>query len=185
MCGHGYQAADHMAGRRVRCKHCGNTFQLPAEAVDASTPFKRTDDLEMAPLPPAGAPLKPDPLAPPSRANAAAAAVVAAAAAKKGGPLAGDNSAAAALPAAAAARTPVAAATGQDSDPEADAFLQEAPDDVFDEAFQQFTTVRGNTPFVFPGSMFLDRWLPGILVVMLVIWLFYQVLIAGVAGADG
>jgi hypothetical protein len=180
MCGHGYQAADHMAGRRVRCKHCGNTFQLPSEVIDASTPFQRPDLAE--PTPPAGVPLKPDPLAPPSRANAAAAAVIAAAAKKP--PLdaipvdddeADDVPVRAAPHAAHAPAAPPAARGGgaEESDPEADAFLQDAPDDVFDAAFQQFAPARGNTPFVFPGSMFLDRYLPAILVALLVPWLAY------------
>lgn len=173
-----------MAGRRVRCKHCGNTFQL-GQAVDTTTPFKRPDEVDI--VAPAGVPLKADPLAPPSRANAAAAAVLAAAAKKP--PLeaipidddeaetphtvitpVGPGGRAGAGRAAAAAR---AAGGEEESDPDADAGLQEAPDDVFDAAFVQFAPARGNTPFVFPGSMLLDRYLPAILVALLVPWLAY------------
>src|SRR5687768_15526938 len=152
MCGHGYQAADHMAGRRVRCKHCGNTFQLASEAIDAATPFRRPDEVDI--VAPVGAPLKPDPLAPPSRANAAAAAVIAAAAKKP--PLdaipVGDDDEAetphtvitpVGPGGAGAAVARAAGGDDEESDPEADAELQEAPDDVFDAAFGQFTPARG------------------------------------------
>jgi hypothetical protein len=49
-CGKHYEAPDHMAGRRVRCKNCGTTFQLPApvasaiEEDDAPIAMKRDED---------------------------------------------------------------------------------------------------------------------------------------------
>src|SRR3954467_7541029 len=42
-CGKRYQAADHMAGRRVRCKRCGTTFQLPAQPT-SDDPFEQSQD---------------------------------------------------------------------------------------------------------------------------------------------
>ncbi len=73
-CGKHYQAADHMAGRRVRCKNCGNTFQLLADGADASQPYRPPGDTGVVPSPNgtvsgtiSGSALAMDPMAPPSR----------------------------------------------------------------------------------------------------------------------
>jgi hypothetical protein len=138
-----------MAGRRVRCKHCGTTFQLPANPTSAD-PFEHHDagegsslgsvhgvlDLPVAPEPeepppphatyPEAAPPRPTPELPPPF---------------------GD----------------------EPYDPDADV------DSVFQDAFQEYAPARGNTPFVFPGSRVLDQWLPLALVVISLAWLGYQI----------
>src|SRR5690242_15602493 len=134
-----------MAGRRVRCKHCGTTFQLPPNPTSAD-PFEHHEDAavveapavvsrgvfdEPAPPPPrqtypGAAPPRPAPEIPPPF---------------------GD----------------------EPYDPDADV------DSVFQDAFQEFAPARGNTPFVFPGSHLLDQWLPLALVVISLGWLGYQI----------
>lgn len=137
-----------MAGRRVRCKHCGTTFQLPPNPTSAD-PFEHHDagegsslgsvhgvlDMPAAPEPeeapvqttfPHAAPQRPTPeIAPPF----------------------GD----------------------EPYDPDADV------DSVFQDAFQEYMPARGNTPFVFPGSHVLDQWLPLVLVIISLAWLAYQI----------
>ncbi len=131
-CGKRYHAADHMAGRRMRCKNCGATFQLPAaptsdepfeqpQITDADATISLTHHFQDR------SPTRPTPeLNPPF----------------------GD----------------------EPFDPNADV------DSVFQEAFQEYAPSRGNTPFVFPGSKELDRWVPAVLVTLSVAWLAYQTL---------
>jgi hypothetical protein len=134
-----------MAGRRVRCKHCGTTFQLPPNPTTAD-PFEYHDagegsslgsvhgvlDEPVAPEPPPqmtypeAAPPRPTPEIPPPF---------------------GD----------------------EPYDPDADV------DSVFQDAFQEYAPARGNTPFVFPGSHLLDQWLPLALVAISLAWLGYQI----------
>jgi hypothetical protein len=138
-----------MAGRRVRCKHCGTTFQLPPNPTSAD-PFQHHDDAAGEgsslgsvhgvldePLPPQetpppqttfpeAAPPRPTPEIPPPF---------------------GD----------------------EPYDPDADV------DSVFQDAFQEYAPARGNTPFVFPGSYLLDQYLPLVLVLISLAWLAYQV----------
>jgi hypothetical protein len=142
-----------MAGRRVRCKQCGVTFQLPNEPT-SDEPFQphfvdehdhsqgqRTgsllDDAHGPPeenaFQPAPIPVRPTPeIQPPF----------------------GD----------------------EPFDPNA----VEA-DSVFESAFQDFYPSRGNTPFVFPGSRGLDRWLPTVVVIGCLGWLAYLTLVPGEA----
>jgi hypothetical protein len=138
-----------MAGRRVRCKHCGTTFQLPPNPTSAD-PFEHqegTAGVEGSSLGsvhgvldevqqqqssphttyPEAAPPRPTPEIPPPF---------------------GDEA----------------------YDPDADV------DSVFQDAFQEYTPARGNTPFVFPGSHALDQWLPLVLVIISLTWLGYQIL---------
>jgi hypothetical protein len=138
-----------MAGRRVRCKHCGTTFQLPPNPTSAD-PFEQHEEAMAAegsslgsvhgvldempqesPPPPQttyspSTPVRPTPEIPPPF---------------------GD----------------------EPYDPDADV------DSVFQDAFQEYTPARGNTPFVFPGSHQLDQWLPLVLVVISLAWLAYQI----------
>jgi hypothetical protein len=141
-----------MAGRRVRCKHCGTTFQLPPNPTSAD-PFEHHEEAMAAEgsslgsvhgvldEPPALAPQEP-------------------------------SSPQTTYPEAAPPRpTPEIAPPFGDEpyDPDADV------DSVFQDAFQEYTPARGNTPFVFPGSHLLDQWLPLVLVVISLAWLAYQI----------
>jgi hypothetical protein len=135
-----------MAGRRVRCKHCGTAFQLPSNPTSAD-PFEHHEegmsegsslgsvhgvlDEPVAPEAPRqtypeSAPPRPTPEIPPPF---------------------GD----------------------EPYDPDADV------DSVFQDAFQEYAPARGNTPFVFPGSHILDQWLPLVLVAISLAWLGYQI----------
>lgn len=135
-----------MAGRRVRCKHCGTTFQLPAEPTSAD-PFEQAADAG-APVPASVSLLDDD--VDQRRAQHAPQSV----------------------PPNATRPTPEIAPPFGDApyDPDLDV------DSVFQDAFQEFSPSRGNTPFVFPGSRQLDRWLSHVIVVICVAWLAYLTL---------
>jgi hypothetical protein len=147
-CGKRYQAADHMSGRRVRCKHCGTTFQLPAEPT-SDEPFERAPDEREAPT--AGM------LADPALLDLAPAAVE-------------DPPPRAPGPApmhrrphgkhrpprvpSGKRRQPPPRASATPFDEPASAFGAEGDDveAVFEEAFQQYAPARGNTPSSSPAA---------------------------------
>lgn len=150
-CGKRYQAPDHMAGRRVRCKDCGTTFQLPASESDESDPFRPEDDAALSMSSGSSESESDD-----------------------GGGIGfaeREEEAEAPRP---VRRSPATAPPSESApfgdgpfDPNADL------DAAFDEAFQEYTPSRGNTPFVFPGSRWLDRWLSTIIAGICVAWLAY------------
>ena len=140
-----------MAGRRVRCKDCGTTFQLPAPATN-DDPFERPqdDDAGGVPVGSSGSVFDDD----------------------AGAGMAGDDDAPPPIKRRAPAAPPGDAPFGDSpfdpSSPDLDA--------AFDEAFQEYTPARGNTPFVFPGSRWLDRWLSTIIAGICVVWMSYLAL---------
>jgi len=48
VCGRKYQASDAMAGKRVKCRQCGNVFALPYNSADPTVDFSALAELEQS-----------------------------------------------------------------------------------------------------------------------------------------
>jgi len=148
-----YQAPDHMAGRRVKCKYCGVVFLIAADSRTENPDFDLAQLDELAALAETG---RHDPV-------------------KRGGTIAGGTAVGHKTGAhhahgAGGAGAGEGANAGAGAGAGAPAAAGKDIDDIFSGDFVETGARRTNKLYIFPMSRLLDRWLPPVLLGIGIVW---------------